>query len=222
MFTGIIKETGKIKRIIERDNDIEIEIYSENLPADVKVGDSISVNGVCLTVKSFKGSSFSFDVSSNTLNNTDLRSARAGDIVNLEDSLTPGDKLGGHFVTGHIDSVNKILDITRAGRSFVMSLDFNPGIRPSLAPRGSIAINGISLTVTEVGQNYFKVVIIPHTYKNTNLLNKNIGDRVNIEIDILARYIVNYLDVRDTDNKKSIQEKDKILKEKLDKYGFTK
>ncbi len=222
MFTGIIKETGTIKRIISRDEDIEIEVSGRRLAEDVKIGDSISVNGICLTVKSCKGKSFSFDISSNTLNNTDLGSARAGDIVNLEDSLTPGDKLGGHFVTGHIDSVNKILDITRTGRSFVVTLGLDPGIRPFLAPRGSIAINGISLTVIEVTGNSFKVVVIPHTYKNTNLMHKKTGDRVNVEVDMLARYIVNHLDGRDLPAKKSIQEKDKILKEKLDKYGFTK
>ncbi len=221
MFTGIIKETGTIKRILNKDNDIEIEISAKGLAGDIKIGDSISVNGICLTVKSYKGNSFSFDVSSNTLNNTSLISARAGDIVNLEDSLATGDKLGGHFVTGHIDSVNKILGISRLGRSIVLTFDFNPGIFPFLAPRGSLAVNGISLTIAEVTENSFKVVIIPHTYKNTNLVYKKTGDTVNIEIDILARYIVNYLNTRDTANKKSIHEKDKILREKLDKYGFT-
>ena len=222
MFTGIIKETGTIKRIINRGNDIEIEISAKDMAGDIKIGDSISVNGICLTVKSYKGNSFCFDVSSNTLNNTGLMSAEAGDIVNLEDSLAPGDKLGGHFVTGHIDSVNKILDISRLGRSFVMTFDFNSRIYPFLAPRGSLAINGISLTIMEVTENSFKIVIIPHTYKNTNLAYKKIGDTVNIEIDILARYIVNYLDTGGIADKRPIQEKDKILREKLDKYGFTK
>ncbi len=222
MFTGIIKETGTIKRIINRDTDIEIEVTGKGLAGDIKIGDSISVNGICLTVKSCRGNSFAFDVSSNTLNSTDLLFAEAGDIVNLEDSLAPSDKLGGHFVTGHIDSVNNILDISPLGRSIVMTFDINSRIYPFLAPRGSLAINGISLTITEVTENYLKVVIIPHTYKNTNLSHKKTGDRVNIEIDILARYIAHYLDGRDIADKKSTQEKDKILKEKLDKYGFTK
>jgi len=222
MFTGIIKETGTIKRIITRDDDIEIEVSGKGGIKAVKIGDSISVNGICLTVKSCKENIFSFDVSSNTLNNTDLRSARANYIVNLEDSLAPGDKLGGHFVAGHVDSVNKLLDISREGRSFVMTFSLDPGIRPFIAPRGSIAINGISLTVTDVKETSFKTVIIPHTYKNTNLMHKNIGDTVNIEIDLLARYIINYLDGKDKPGKKPVHEKNKILKEKLSKYGFTK
>ena len=219
MFTGIIKETGIIKKITDKVQDIEFEVNSAILIKDIKTGDSIAINGVCLTVKCFSGDSFTFDVSSNTLARTNLGELKTGDMVNLEDSLTPSGKLGGHFVSGHIDCTARITNIGKAGRAYEISFDLPSEAAPFIAERGSVAIDGISLTVTEVAGCSFKVVIIPHTFENTILGNKGPGSSVNIEVDMLARYIANYLNNKN-DKQKTSGEKDRILKEKLEKYGF--
>ncbi|MCJ7665203.1 MAG: riboflavin synthase [Actinobacteria bacterium] len=219
MFTGIIGETGIIRKITNMEQDIEFEISSSVLLKGTGIGDSISVNGVCLTVKSFNDRGFTFDVSSNTLSHTNLSDLKSGDRVNLEDSLTPGDKLGGHFVSGHIDCTAKIVDIRKTGRAYEMTFDLPIEVAPFIAERGSVAIDGISLTVTEVARDNFKVVIIPHTFENTILGSKGAGSFVNIEVDMLARYIANYL--KNINNKQDTSgDKDRILKEKLEKYGF--
>ncbi len=219
MFTGIIKETGTIKQITDKGQDIEFEVISSVLIKDVKTGDSIAINGICLTVKSFNGDSFTFDVSSSTLAHTNLAELKTGDKVNLEDSLTPSDKLGGHFVSGHIDCTAKVIGIEKTGRAYEITFDLPSEAAPFITERGSVAIDGISLTVTEVAGDSFKVVIIPHTFENTILGNKSTGSSVNIEVDMIARYIANYLNNKNN-NQKTSGEKDRILKEKLEKYGF--
>lgn len=216
MFTGIIKETGTIRKIIDKVQDIEFEVGSSVILKDVKTGDSIAINGVCLTVKGFDGNSFTFDVSSNTLAHTNLGELKTGDRVNLEDSLTPSDKLGGHFVSGHIDCTTRITSIVKTGRAYEITFDLPSEAAPFITERGSVAIDGISLTVTEVTGDSFKVVIIPHTFENTILGSKGTGSSVNIEVDMLARYIANYLN----NKQKTSDEKDRMLKEKLEKYGF--
>ncbi len=219
MFTGIIKETGTIKQITDKGQDIEFEVISSVLIKDVKTGDSIAINGICLTVKSFDGDSFTFDVSSSTIAHTNLAELKTGDKVNLEDSLTPSDKLGGHFVSGHIDCTAKVIGIEKTGRAYEITFDLPSEAAPFITERGSVAIDGISLTVTEVAGDSFKVVIIPHTFENTILGNKSTGSSVNIEVDMIARYIANYLNNKNN-NQKTSGEKDRILKEKLEKYGF--
>ncbi len=220
MFTGIIKETGIISRIIDMGEDREFEVKAGKLTEDTNTGDSILVNGVCLTVKSFDSGSFTFDISSSTLKYTNLGDAKAGDMVNLEDALSPGDKLGGHFVSGHIDGLASIIDIKRIGRSYEMAFSLDNKIAPFIAGRGSVAIDGISLTVTEVESDSFKTVIIPHTFENTTLGKKRAGETVNIEADMLARYIVNYLSRQEIVNTDTSLKNDRILKEKLEKNGF--
>jgi riboflavin synthase len=219
MFTGIIKETGIIRKIINMGQDIEFEVSACRLLEHAGIGDSVSINGVCLTVKSFNEEGYTFDVSSSTLAHTNLMHLKAGDRVNLEDSLTPVDKLGGHFVSGHIDCTAKIIDIHETGRAYEMTFELPIEIAPFIAERGSVAIDGISLTITGVSRDNFKVVIIPHTFENTVLGSKGTGSFVNIEVDMLARYIVNYL--KNINNKQNTSaDKDRILKEKLEKYGF--
>ena len=218
MFTGIIKEVGIIASLADKGQDREFTVKAELLAGSIDMGDSISVNGVCLTVKSFNRESFSFDVSSNTLEYSNLGDLKAGDQVNLEDSLSPNGKLGGHFVSGHVDAVAAITGIAGTGRSYELTFDLHEDIAPYITARGSVAIDGISLTVTEATDNCFKTVIIPHTYENTTLGSKGIGDSVNIEIDMLARYIVNYLSHQKQGENPG--EKDRILKEKLEKNGF--
>ncbi len=220
MFTGIIKETGTINRIIDMGDDKEFEVKAVKLTEDIHTGDSISVNGVCLTVKSFGSGSFTFDISSSTLKYTNLGDAKTGDMVNLEDALSPGDKLGGHFVSGHIDGVAAILDIKITGRSYEMTFTLGSEIAPFIAGKGSVTIDGISLTVTELESDSFKTVIIPHTFENTTLGKKGTGETVNIEADMLARYIVNYLSRQEIIGRDISVKNDTILKEKLEKNGF--
>ena len=220
MFTGIIKEMGTITSLADKGRDREFTVKTEVLSGSINMGDSISVNGVCLTVKDFDRESFSSDVSSNTLEYSNLGDLKAGDQVNLEDSLSPDGKLGGHFVSGHVDAVAAITGISGTGRSYELTFDLNEDIEPYIAVRGSVSVDGISLTVTKVSDSNFKTVIIPHTYKNTTLGSKGIGDTVNIEVDMLARYIVNYLSRQKQGEDPG--EKDRMLKEKLEKNGFIK
>lgn len=222
MFTGLIKETGRIKKITGKGQDREIEIKCSRVLKDLNAGDSISVNGVCLTVKSSGNESFICDIAFSTLNTTTFKYCNSGDEVNLESSLSPTDKLGGHLISGHVDCVSKILKISSIGKSHLINLELPPNIREFLAPKGSIAVDGISLTIYEAENDNFSVVIIPYTYKNTNLRHRIPGDIVNIEVDMVSRYTVNYLQHRQMDNTNSQKLKDKILTEKLEKYGFKK
>ena len=221
MFTGIIKETGRIRKIKDRNGDMEIEIQCHKILKDLNTGDSISVNGVCLTVTRFDNEGFSCDISFNTLNSTSFKYLKTGDMVNLESSLALSDKLGGHFVHGHVDCTVKILKISGMGDSHLINLELPAGIRDFVALKGSVAIDGISLTISEVKTDNFSAVIIPYTYENTNLIQKNPGDMVNIEVDMLARYTVNFLQSGNLRNNGSQELKNKVLKEKLKKYGFT-
>ncbi len=222
MFTGIIKEIGRIIKIKDRVPDREIKIQCSKILKDLDTGDSISVNGVCLTVTAVDNEGFTCDTSFKTLNNTSLKYLGAGEVVNLENSLTAADKLGGHFVSGHVDCTAKILNISKTGRSHIIKIGLPPDIRSLIALRGSVAVEGISLTISEVNDDNFSVVIIPYTFENTNLSKKHPGDIVNIEVDMLARYVINFLKSSGVPNTNSREIKDKILKEKLKKYGFTK
>lgn len=221
MFTGIIKETGRIIKMKDKTYDREIEIGCREILKDLHKGDSIAVSGVCLTVTNTYSQSFSCDASFNTLNNTSLGDSKAGHAVNLESSLTASDKIGGHLVYGHVDCTAKILQISKIGRSYIIKLELPPDIQDFIVPNGSVAIDGISLTISEVQKNYFIVVIIPYTFENTNLSKKRSGDIVNIEADMLARYAVNFLKSGRASNINLQQFKDKILRQKLKEYGFT-
>jgi len=220
MFTGIIKEAGTIGGILNRGEDKEFKINAGKILEEIDTGDSISINGVCLTVNSYDSHSFTSDISSNTLKYTNLDYARTGDLVNLEPALSPKDRIGGHFLSGHVDGVAKITDVKRVGRSFLMTFKLERDLSLFITERGSIAIDGISLTVTKTASGNFKTVIIPHTFENTTLGRKGIGETVNIEVDMLARYIVNYLSIQKTVEIKTSKRNDGILKEKLEKNGF--
>lgn len=221
MFTGIIKETGKIIKILDKQKDRELKIHCAKILADLKTGDSVSVNGVCLTVTDINREGFYCDVSFNTLANTSLKYIKPGEEVNLENSLTSSDRLGGHFVSGHVDCTVKILEILKTGSSYTIKLKLPSSIRDFIVPKGSVAIEGISLTVSETDDNSFGVVIIPYTFKYTNLRQKKPGDMVNIEIDMLARYVINFLKSGGKKDEDTNKIKDKILKEKLKEHGFT-
>jgi len=221
MFTGIIKETGKIVKIKDKAIDREIKISCSELLKKMKKSDSISVNGVCLTVTEIDVGGFYCDVSFNTLRNSSLGDLKAGEVVNLEDSLTAADKIGGHLVNGHVDCTAKIIDISKTGESYITRIELPSSIRDFIALKGAVAIDGISLTVSEVNNNSFSVVIIPYTFKNTNFSVKKPGDVVNIEVDMLARYVINFLKSGGLENKNYYKLNDRILREKLREHGFT-
>lgn len=217
MFTGIIKEVGEIKGITSSGSDKELEILCSNIAEGMEIGDSVSVDGVCLTVTDKRKKVFKADASSNTLQSTTLGRLKTGDKVNLEDSLRVSDKIGGHLVTGHIDTMVRILKITRKSNSYILAVELPDEINPFIAPRGSVSLNGISLTVVETQEDSFTVYIIPHTFRYTNMVYKKSSDLLNIECDILSRYAVNFLN-KNTPGKKGGN--DTRLKEKLIEYGF--
>ncbi len=221
MFTGIIKETGRVIRIENKMTDKEIKVQCSKILKNLNTSDSVSVNGICLTITGIDNNGFTCDVSFNTIKNTSLSNVKAGELVNLEDSLTSSDKLGGHFVNGHVDCTAKILKIFKTGRSYTIEVELPPDIRDFIALKGSVAIDGISLTIAGVKNDSFSTVIIPYTFENTNLSEKHPGDIVNIEVDMLARYVINFLKNSEMGNADSQKIKDRILKEKLKEHGFT-
>lgn len=221
MFTGIIKEVGKIIKIEEGLKSKKITVSCNKIINDIKEGDSIAVNGCCLTVSGFSNNFFTADISYSTINTTTFKNMVAGSFVNLEDSLRPSGKLGGHFVTGHIDDIIRLLGIEVIENSYKLDFELPDTLKAFIACRGSVAIDGMSLTVAESCDKCFSVAIIPHTYANTNLKSKKTGDLFNVEIDLLARYIANLLFHNGTGFKETgILDRENRLKEKLIEYGF--
>ena len=199
MFSGIIAALGVVKNITYDDiYSFDIEIKKINLEEFeesnnlIKIGCSISCSGVCLTLTKKKFNILTFDVSKETMNKTNLSNWKIGDLVNLERALRVGDEIGGHFVTGHVDTVLELQKIIEEDGSRILYIKLNDEISPYIASKGSITIEGISLTVNEVNNDYFNVNIIPFTWDNTNLSKIKINDFVNVEIDLLSRYLVNY------------------------------
>lgn len=190
MFTGIIKAMGKVERIQPQGGDLRLSIGCKKLPwLDYASGDSISVNGVCLTALELRQDGFDTDVSRETLDVTSLNSLGAKSPVNLEPALTVGERLGGHFVSGHVDCIGTVLDLRRDARSVRLRIELPPGFRGYLARKGSIAVDGVSLTINEVSERSFGVNIIPHTAESTIMGSYTAGTRVNIEVDLIARYL---------------------------------
>ncbi|OQA20725.1 MAG: Riboflavin synthase [Actinobacteria bacterium ADurb.Bin346] len=223
MFTGIIKETGKIRGVSEGNECKLIEISCNQILKGLSAGDSVAVDGCCLTVKKLKPSGFICDISYSTLEKTTFKNMGAGKIVNLESSLTPSAKIGGHFVSGHVDGTAEITGIEKKGNSYRIELKIPEGLSPFLAPRGSVALDGISLTVSEADRGFFAVAIIPHTFENTSLSRVKEGDKVNIEVDLLSRYIFRILSDTGIINPVGAgNQNDDNLKEKLVEYGFIK
>ena len=199
MFSGIISALGVVKNITYNDIysvDIEVKKINledfEKLDNLIKIGCSIACSGVCLTLTGKKDNILTFDVSKETMNKTNLSHWKIGNIVNLERALRVGDEIGGHFVTGHVDTVLEVIKIIEEDGSKILYINLNNKISPYIASKGSITIEGISLTVNDVKNDYFNVNIIPFTWENTNLSNFKVNDFVNIEIDLLSRYLVNY------------------------------
>ena len=190
MFTGIILAVGNINAITPNGGDVRLTIHTGKLPlVDAHLGDSIAVNGVCLTAVELGHDYFVADVSNETLSLTSLAHAQIGTPVNLELALTPTTRLGGHIVSGHVDGVGVIIDKKNDGRSIRFTVQAPDELAKYIAQKGSICINGISLTVNSVDGANFGINIVPHTLKETTLNNATIGTKVNLEVDILARYM---------------------------------
>lgn len=191
MFTGLVEETGIIKSVSPLGRGKKIVVQASLVLEDVKLGDSINVSGVCQTVVSAGKNEFSVEAVEETLSKTNFEFLQAGSIVNLERSLLPSTRLGGHFVSGHTDTRGRIISIEKLTASHIMTISFDSRFNRNVIPVGSIAIEGISLTVAEKGDGMVKVAVIPHTWKMTNLAVKKAGDPVNLEFDLLGKYILN-------------------------------
>jgi riboflavin synthase len=190
MFTGIVLATGQVESIAERGGDLELGLDAAGLdPARLQLGDSVSVQGVCLTVTRRQGASFFADVSRETMAKTTLGALQVGSKANLEPSLRAGDALGGHMVSGHVDGTARLVHETEDARSRRLQFELAHPLMRYVATKGSICIDGVSLTVNNVESTRFDVNIIPHTLKVTTLGELQIGDAVNIEIDVIARYV---------------------------------
>ena len=189
MFTGIIEGLGNVKRLTAKGADAVIEIEAAIDLKDLAIGDSIAVNGACLTVIAKKEKIFSADVSAETIAKTTLGRLHAGDKINLEKSIRVGGFIGGHFVLGHVDATGRILSKTQKSGSVILAVEVNDQLSRQIVEKGSVAIDGISLTINKLEKGRFYVNIIPHTAANTTLLTKKEGELVNIETDVLGKYV---------------------------------
>ena len=189
MFTGLIEEIGIVKSIIKGVKSSKITIHAKEVLEDVKLGDSISTNGVCLTVTSFTKDTFTVDVMPETITRSNLKNLKQGSSVNLERAMKVGDRLGGHIVSGHIDGVGKVQQFEQEDNATWVSIGAPKAILKYIIEKGSIAIDGTSLTVAYVDDEIFKVSIIPLTRDKTTLLHQDIGDEVNLECDMVGKYI---------------------------------
>jgi len=190
MFTGLIEEVGTLTRVERRGESAHLAVRASKVLEGTVVGDSIAVNGACLTVVSIGNDGFVVDAMPETLNHSTLGKAGAGTLVNLERSLSLGGKLGGHLVLGHVDAVAEVVDVKAQGIAWLVRMSLPEVIGPLVAPKGSVAVDGISLTVIDVGEGTFSVGVIPHTLRETALRAVKAGMQVNLEADVLARYVM--------------------------------
>ena len=192
MFSGIIENKGFVFKF-EKQKDFRLVLDTNLKYKDIKKGSSVCCNGICLTViskkKKKKYTQLSFDVSQETINCSNFNVIKKGDEMNIEKSLRVGDEISGHFVFGHVDDTSKLISIKKVGDSHEIKLEISKKIKKFIAKKGSVSLNGISLTVNQVKNNFIVLNIIPFTWLNTNLKGLKIGDRINLEVDMLARYV---------------------------------
>jgi len=193
MFNGIIKHTGKISKIYKNNNNCILEILSKIKFSKNEIGSSISCSGACLTLEKYKGNLSKFYISKETLNRTNFKSSNKGDLINLEKSLKYGDRISGHFAQGHVDTTSIIKKIDFVGKSWFVNFKLPKKYKKYLIQKGSITINGVSLTISKILKDGFQIVVIPQTLKLTNLMYLKKKDVVNIEFDVLGKYIKKFL-----------------------------
>ena len=221
MFTGIVEELGTIRSIQVKSQDATLEIQATEVLSDAKVGDSISIDGACLTIRFLTSETFTADVSAETLRRTTLGERKVGEQVNLERSLRLSDRLGGHLVLGHVDEVATIRSWTDEGDASVMEITMSRVTKPYVAYKGSITVDGVSLTVSNVHADAFEVTLIPHTKDVTTFGTKRAGAKVNLEVDIVARYLETLL--KNTEEKTELSKQhtsDTLNLSFLAKHGY--
>ncbi len=218
MFTGLVEGIGKIKSVTKTGRDMNLTIMPPFDIADCRIGDSISVDGVCLTITSIKEGTLGMYVSEETISRSAMGRLRQGDEVNIERALSLAGRLGGHMVLGHVDGVGRILQKEQVQRSWLIRVGIDEGMSRYVIEKGSIAVDGISLTVNRCKDDFFEVNIIPETAMATTILKKKVGDRVNIETDLIAKYVEKFV------KKDKRSERDAasghIDKEMLERFGF--
>ena len=203
MFTGLIEEQG---RVLTPPRNGKLSLAASKVTEGLALGDSIAVNGVCLTVSAFSGQRFTADVMPETLHRSNLGELRIGSLVNLERALPATGRFGGHFVSGHIDGVGSLLSVRPEGNALIFSIRAAPELLRGIVEKGSIAIDGISLTVVEVTETLFSVSVIPHTAAVTTLAGKRPGDRLNLETDMIGKYVLRALSLAQPSNNNSVNE----------------
>jgi riboflavin synthase len=199
MFTGIVEETGTVQKIKPGTNSIRLIVRLQRCGQGLKIGDSLAINGCCLTAVKVSGGKTKlaqFDLLKETWSRTNLQFAKAGSLVNLERSLAANGRLGGHFVTGHIDGVGKIIRWERSGQDHVLDVAAPPEVMRYIVFKGSVAVDGISLTVAGTSKKSFRIWIIPHTFEITALSQRSVGDFVNLEADLLGKYVEKFVTSR--------------------------
>lgn len=214
MFTGIVEKIGSIKEIRKGEKSASLTVECKDILEGILLGGSISVNGVCLTVTAMSGSSFEADVMPETMRATNLKYLKPGDAVNLERAVSPAGRFGGHIVSGHIDGTGTICEIKKEDNAVWFTIEAGSKILKYIIQKGSIAIDGISLTVQYVDDRIFKIAVIPHTRDYTTMPNRRIGYSVNIECDIIGKYIEKLMNFQDKEAKGG------ITLAYLQEYGF--
>ena len=217
MFTGIIEEVGTVKSIQSGKSSSVLRIKGQKVVQGTRIGDSIATNGICLTVTKIENDSFEADVMSESLKRTNIGTLIPGSFVNLERALSLETRLGGHIVSGHIDGTGQISEFKRDDNAVWLTIETDPGILRYIIEKGSIAIDGVSLTVAAVDDQSFQVSIIPHTGEETVLLRKQPGDTVNLECDMIGKYVEKLLGLN---SKKQPQESSRITQDYLQENGF--
>jgi len=217
MFTGLIVGTGKVVKIEPRGKDMRLSIEASFELEELQTGESISVDGVCLTVVSWEARTFTVDVSQETLSRSTIGLRRLGDEVNLERALRLGDRLGGHLVNGHVDGRARLISRKKRGDSIVFAFEAAPELARYFIEKGSVAIDGVSLTINRCDEKVFQVNVVPHTARVTTMKNLKVGDEVNIEVDVIGKYVERFV--------RSMQQSSSPIpegvdREFLEKHGF--
>jgi riboflavin synthase len=197
MFTGLIEDIGTVCDVQRTPEGARLDISAPGMAGGVALGESVAVNGVCLTVIERSGNRFAFDAVPETLARSSLGSLKKGVRVNLERALAVGQRMGGHFVQGHVDGTGALADVRKDGNAKVLTIDAPRELMRYMAPKSSVALDGISLTLVDVTADRFTVWIVPHTWENTNLQFRSVGDSLNIEVDLIARHIERLLSARE-------------------------